>query len=211
MLRHSPLEVMDMMKPTLLAALLAFPAVAAEVGKEMPNVELRDGSTDKATKIPGLGQKVLAVFYTDADVADMNDPLADALKAMKPDLSKYAGLGVVNLSDSKAPNFIIKGVVRGKIEKYKSTILNDPDRALAKSWGLGDCNNTSVVLIIDKNKKLAHMQRGEIRGKDIESIVALVGKLIAAPAADAAPAAAAAPAEPAAQPQAPAEPAPAAP
>lgn len=199
---------------TAALALSASAALAADVGQALKDVELRDGTTDKPTGIPGFGKKVLAIFYTDADVADMNDPLADALKEKKLNLDVYKGIGVANLADSKAPNFIIRSVVRGKIEKYKSTILTDPDRALSKAWGLGDCNNTSVVVIVDKHGKVAHLQRGEIRGKDIETIVALVQKLMAepgpgeapaAPPADAAPAPQAAPAPEAAPAPAPAE------
>ncbi|MEW6433362.1 MAG: YtfJ family protein [Myxococcota bacterium] len=196
----------------LAAALLAAPVLAADVGQVLKDVELRDGTTDKPIGLPGFGSKVLAIFYADADVADMNDPLADALMAANLDLKRYAGIGVANLADSKAPNFIIKSVVRGKIEKYKSTILNDPDRLLAKAWGLGDCNNTSVVVIVGKDKKVAHVQRGEIRGKDIEAIVALVKKLMAMPGpGEAPPPQPAPPADdaPAAEPAAPAEPTPA--
>jgi hypothetical protein len=80
--------------------------------------------------------------------------------------------------DSKAPNFMIRSVVRGKIEKYKSTILTDPNHLLSGAWGLGDCNNASVVLIVGKDKKVKHVQRGEIRGKDIETIVQLIAQLI---------------------------------
>lgn len=168
-----------MVRLTCLAAtLFAVPALAADVGQEVKDVQLADGLTGKATGFPGFGEKVLSVFYTDADVADMNDPLADALKDAKLDESKYAGIGVANLKDSKAPNFIIRSVVKGKVEKYNSVILNDDDHLLRKAWGLGDCNNNSVVLIIGKDKKVHHVQRGEIRGKDIDTIVALVKKLM---------------------------------
>lgn len=153
-------------------------AGAAEVGQELTNVELRDGSTDKPSPIPDFGKKVIAVFYTDADVADMNDPLADVLKAKNLDETVYRGLGIANLADSKAPNFIIKGVVKGKIDKYKSTILTDADHSLSKGWTLGDCNNTSVVLVLGKDKKVHYLHKGGIRGKDIETVVALVEKLM---------------------------------
>lgn len=172
--------------PLALALALALPpavAAAAEVGEALVNVELRDGA-DHPTKIPDLGAKVLSIFYTDADVKDMNDPLADALKAQKFDETRYRGMGVVNLADSKAPNFLIRRAVREKIEKYKSTILTDPDRRLPSAWKLGDCNNTSVVLIVGRDGKVAHVQRGPIRGDDIAKIVELVAKLIeATPAA----------------------------
>lgn len=174
----------------------ALPAFAAEVGQTLNQLELRDGN-NKPAPIPDLGAKVLAIFYTDADVADMNDPLADALKAKGLSLDHYRGMGVVNMADSKAPNFIIRGVVRGKIEKYKSTILTDTERLLPKAWDLGDCNNTSVVLVVGKDKKVYQVHRGPVRGKDIDTTVALVEKLIAEgqqPAA--APAAAPAPVNP---------------
>jgi predicted transcriptional regulator len=188
-------------------------ALAAAVGETVEDVTLTDGANDKPTGIPDLGSKVVTIFYTDADVADMNDPLADALKKKDFDKSKYRGMGVANLSDSKAPNFIIRKVVKGKIDKYKSTILTDSGNKLAKAWKLGDCNNTSVVMVIGRDKKVHHVQRGEIRGKDVDAVVALVEKLIneapAAPAPAAVPAPAA-PAPAAAAAPVPAEPAPAA-
>lgn len=170
----------------ILAAALALAADAADVGETLPNVELRDAS-DKPARIPDLGVKVLGLFYGDADVADMNDPLADALKARKFDETRYRGLGVANLADSKAPNFLIRKIVRGKIEKYKSTILTDPDRTLAKAWKLGDCNNTSVFVLLDRTGKVIHVQRGPIRGDDITKIVELVAKLVAETPAPPAP------------------------
>ena len=163
----------------LLVALSPGAADAAEVGELLPNVELRDGS-DKPAVIPDLGAKVLAVFYTDADEKDMNDPLADAIKARKFDEQRYRGMGIVNLADSKAPNFLIRRAVREKIEKYKSTILTDPDRLLAKAWKLGGCNNTSVVVVLGTDGRVAHVQRGPIRGDDIGKIVELIARLVAA-------------------------------
>jgi predicted transcriptional regulator len=181
---------------TALAAALALApllsagrAAAAEVGEQLSNVELRDGS-DQPTKIPDLGAKVVTIFYTDADEKDMNDPLADALKARKFDETRYRGMGIVNLADSKAPNFLIRRAVREKIEKYKSTILTDPDRLLAAAWKLGDCNNTSVVIVLDREAKVQAIQRGPIRGADIDRFVELVAKLIEATPPVGAPAAA---------------------
>jgi predicted transcriptional regulator len=175
----SPLAARAVLAATLLLTLSPAAARAAEVGELVPNVELRDGA-DKRAAIPDLGAKVLAVFYTDADVKDMNDPLADAIKARKPDEQRYRGMGIVNLADSKAPNFLIRRAVREKIEKYKSTILTDPDRLLAKAWKLGDCNNTSVVVVLGRDGRVAHVQRGPIRGDDIGKIVELIARLVAA-------------------------------
>jgi len=155
------------------------PASAAEVGELLPNLQLRDGS-DKPAPLPDLGVKVVALFYNDADEADLNDPLADAIKARKFDETYYRGVGVANLADSKAPNFLIRKIVRGKIEKYKSTILTDPDRLLAKAWKLGDCNNTSVFVLLGTDGRVVHVQRGRIRGDDIAKIVETITRLVEA-------------------------------
>jgi predicted transcriptional regulator len=154
-------------------------SAGAQPGEPVENVTLRDGD-DKPAQLPDFGAKVLAVFYTDADEKDMNDPLADAIKARKFDENRYRGLGIVNLADSKAPNFLIRRAVREKIAKYKSTILTDPDRQVVKAWRLGDCNNTSVFVLIGKDGKVVHEQRGPIRGDDIPKIVEMIAKLVEA-------------------------------
>ncbi len=165
-----------------LATAFSLPATrasAAQVGDALQNVALRDAK-DEPAQIPDLGAKVLAIFYNDADEADLNDPLADAMKARKFDETRYRGVGIANLADSKMPNFLIRKVIRGKIEKYKSTILTDPDRLLASAWKLGDCNNTSVFIVIGKDGVVQYVQRGAIRGDDIPKIVELVAKLVEA-------------------------------
>ncbi len=152
-------------------------ARAAEVGQQLTDLELRDAN-DNPSRIPDFGKKVIAVFYNDADEADMNDPLADAIKARNFDLERYRGIGIANLKDSKAPNFLIRKIIRGKIEKYKSTILTDPDLLLAKAWNLGETNNTSIFVLLGKDGKVKHVQSGPIRGAEIDAIVEMIDLLI---------------------------------
>lgn len=180
------------MRPALLTLLLPVVGVAATEGDVLPDVSLQTAD-EKPTGIPSLGQKVLAIFYADGDVPDLNDPLADAITAANPNTDVYRGIGVANLADSKAPNFIIRSVIKGKIEKYESTIVTDPNRAVAKAWGLGDCNNTSVILVVGHDGKLRYSFKGAVRGEEIKKVVALIQKLIGeAEAAKATPAPAAA-------------------
>ena len=171
---------------SVLGALCLGPAGAraAKVGDTLQSPELHDASDAPAT-IPDFGVKLLAIFYNDADEADMNDPLADAIKAKKFDETIYRGIGVANLADSKAPNFLIRKIIRGKIEKYKSTILTDPDHKLSTAWELGDCNNTSVFVLVGKDKQVKHIQRGPIRGADIDAILAKMTALLEPAAAQA--------------------------
>lgn len=198
--------------------LATLPAWALDVGQSVDDVKLRDGKSNDEVPLPDLGKKVLTFFYTDADVADMNDPLGDAMKAKKLSLDHHKAIGVVNLADSKAPNFIIRAVVRKKIEKYDITILTDPDRLMAKAWGLRDANNSSVVVVVGRDKKVLYVKNGPVRGDEINTVIGIIEGAMgpAAAPAPAAPAPAAAapttPEAPAATPEAPAaEPTPAAP
>ena len=152
-------------------------AHAATVGQELSNVQMKDAE-NKPASIPDFGKKLVGIFYNDADEADMNDPLADAIKAKNFDENKYAGIGIGNLKDSKAPSFLIRKIIRGKIEKYKTTILTDPDLTLARAWDLGDCNNTSVFVLIGKDKKVKYIKKGPIRGTEIDAIVKLIEYMV---------------------------------
>lgn len=166
----------------LLAALVLLPlaerALAATVGQKLPQVTIRDANNNPAT-IPDLGRKVLAIFYSDPDVADMNDPFADRLKQANLDLTVYRGLGIANLKDTWLPDEMIRAMVRKKIEKYNATILTDPDHLLSQAWSLGDCNGSSVVLIVDKTGTLRYLKKGAMSTAEIEAGHKLVLELMA--------------------------------
>jgi len=165
-----------------LLSIVTFPlgtlvAHAASVGQELSDIQIRDAD-DKPAWIPHFGKKLIGIFYNDADASDMNDPLADAIKAKNFDESRYEGIGVGNLKDSKLPNFIIRKIIKAKVEKYKATILTDPDLTLARAWDLGDCNNTAVFILIGKDGKVRYVKKGPIRGAEIDTIVQLITDLI---------------------------------
>ena len=130
---------------------------AASVGQELSNPQIRDAEDNPAT-IPDFGTHVIGLTYSNTAAADLGDPLNDAIKAKNYDKAAYRGLGVANMKDSAAPNFIIRSIIKGKIEKYKSTILTDVDLTLPKTWGLGDCNDKSVFVLIGKDKKVKYLK-----------------------------------------------------
>lgn len=156
-------------------------ANAASVGQDVTNPQLRDAEDNPAT-MPDFGTHVLAVTYADTSVSDLGDPMNDAMKAKKYPKDIYRGIGVANMKDSSAPNFVIRKVVKSKIEKYKSTILTDPDLSLAKTWNLGSCKGKSVLTIIGKDKKIKYIRYTDKSNPwnkaEIDKVLALLDELI---------------------------------
>ncbi|HSV97535.1 MAG TPA: YtfJ family protein [Spirochaetota bacterium] len=155
---------------------------AANVGDTVSNVTVRDASNNPA-QIPDLGVKVLTIFYSDADAADIADPVSDALKARKFPEVQYRGQGIANLKDSKAPNFIIRRVIKGKEQKYNTKILTDPEHSLKNAWGLASCNDASAVIVIGKDRKIKYInylrKTNPANEAEVAKIVGLVESLIA--------------------------------
>ena len=174
-------SVMSILSALALSALL-FPASHAlaepKVGDKLENPEVRDAK-DAPARLPEWGNKVLLIMYTDPDEADQNDEFADAVKAANLPKDVFQSMGVANMKDAPAkPNWIIRSIVRGKVKKYKVTILTDPDRSLIAQWDLGDCNNKSVALIIGKDKKLKYIKKGQLSADEIKSTLELLKKVI---------------------------------
>ncbi len=164
-------------------AILAFAAgagyvhAAATVGQELTNPQLRDAD-DKPATIPDFGTHVMTVTYADSSVSDLADPISDATKARKYDKAIYRGIGVANMKDSVAPNFVIRKIVKSKMEKYKSTILTDPDLTLAKTWNLGPCKGKSVFVLIGKDKKIKYIKYADKNSPWTPSEIAAVLKIM---------------------------------
>lgn len=161
-------------------AVLSMPLIALALapGDLVKNVSIRDAN-DKPATIPFFGQRVITIFYTDADVSDQNDPFADYLKAADLPEDKHKGIGIANLKDAPwKPNSLIRAIIRSKIEKYDATILTDPDLTLAKSWNLGNCDELSVVIVIDKAGKVQYVKKGALSKAEMEKVLTLIKGLI---------------------------------
>lgn len=154
-------------------------APEVKVGDALPDATIRDAKNQPAP-IPELGKKILLVLYTDPDEANQNDPFADAVKAKGMDQTVFKSVGIANMKDAPAkPDWIIRRIVQKKIDKYNVTILTDPERLLIDQWHLGDCNNKSVVLIIDKEKKLRFFKKGKLSDADQAAALKLLDDLVA--------------------------------
>lgn len=161
----------------LVAALIPAAALALGVGQTVSTVQIRDANNNPAT-IPDIGGKVISLFYTDPDVKDQNEKFREELKAQNFDKNKYRGIGVANLKDTWKPNFIIRKIIRGKMEKFKSLILTDTDHTLKNKWSLGDCNEKDVVIIIGKDRKVKYFKPGPMSESDRKQALQIVKDLL---------------------------------
>lgn len=153
-------------------------AVALNKGDTVTNVTVKD-SKDKDAQIPDIGSKVLAIFYTDPDVQNQNEPFRDLLNKSGLDLAKFRGLGVVNMKDTLLANAIIRSVVRGKEKKFNSLILTDPSHLLKNAWNLGDANGKDIVIIIGKDKKVHYIKAGKMTEAEQQKGLELIRELCA--------------------------------
>lgn len=153
-----------MMKYLVVLALVIFGgrydicAQQAALGKSVSSLQLVDPN-DHSKAIPFIGEKVVVLFYTDPDEKDVNDPLSEALKAKNYPKEKYAGVGIANCKDTWIPDAAIRMKARQKEKQFPgSIVLLDTKRIVSQAWGLGDCNNAGVVIIIGKDAKIKFIQ-----------------------------------------------------
>jgi hypothetical protein len=143
-------------------------ALAATIGQVVSTVQIMD-AYKKPVTIPNIGAKVVAVYYNDYEGADVNDPSADVLKNAKLDEKTFYSCGVANLKDNPKwlADWVVRLVVKGKVEKYKTDIFLDKNHALKNAWNLGDCDNGSVTVIIGKDKKIKYLKKVTTRAESI--------------------------------------------
>jgi len=162
-----------------LAGFVAVQALSA--GQAVSNINIKDAN-DQPASIPDFGSKVLTIVYGDSDASDFSDPISDALKAKNFPESKQRGIGIANMKDSPAPNWLIRKIIKRKIEKYQATILTDLDLSVPKAWGLGDCNNKSVFIIVGTDKKVKYINyfyKNHLPTQaDIDTVVNLMTTLV---------------------------------
>jgi len=153
-------------------------AFGLAVGDTVSTVEIKDAN-NKPASIPDIGKKVIALFYTDPDVKDQNEPFRDMLKAAKLDETKYRGIGVGNLKDTWKPNWIIRKIIRNKMEEFKSLILTDLDHTLKNKWNLGATDEKDIVIIIGKDRKVKMFKASKMSDAEKAAGLKLVKDLIA--------------------------------
>lgn len=148
-----------------------------KVGDRAPDFTLQDPTGKSYTlEAPEFRGKVLSIFYVDPDESDMNEHVSEALKKAADDkiLDRiyYKGFGITNLKATWLPNVIIKAKVKSKQEKYQTTILLDYDYTILNLWGLE--NDSSNLVVLDKERICRYLYKGKIPGSEIPRIIALI-------------------------------------
>ncbi len=168
------------MKMKNLALLLALTlgasaAAAQELPRKVNNVEVLD-LDGKPTKLPYFGEKNLMIFYVDPDHHKQNSDFTDELERNhRAKGDNLYGFGVMNLKDAPmVPNGMARSMAKKRTETNGATVLADQDRILSKAWGLGDCNNQFVLLLVSKEGELVFLRKGLLSEQDIEAFYKVV-------------------------------------
>ena len=161
---------------SLLLTILSL-SIALELGKVPQHIYLED---ELGTKINGdafsskmLKDKVYVLFYVDPDEKEMNEHVSTALKAEEFDRHHYGSVAIINMAATWLPNFAIASKLKKKQEKYPDTIyVKDLQSVLVKEWDLAD--DSSNVLLFDKDGKLLFLKRGKLSDKEVTELILLI-------------------------------------
>ena len=148
--------------------LAASAAAAQELPRKVNNVEVLDLDGNPA-KLPHWGEKNLMIFYVDPDRHKQNEAFTtDMEKNHRAEGDNLVGFGVMNLMDAPLiPNNMARMMARKRTESNGAIVLADESRTLSTAWGLGDCNNKFVLLLVSKEGELVFMRKGELSQADI--------------------------------------------
>jgi len=168
-----------MTKIFLALSLMLGSSMAIELGQVPSNVVIEGENggnvNGKAWDSSMLKGKVYTLFYVDPDEKDLNNPLADALKARKFDRKKVNSVAIVNLAATWLPNIVIEAKLKDKQKKFPDTLyVKDKKKVLVKEWNLADDN--SDILIFNQKGKLIYKKFGEVSASEIKKVIALIEK-----------------------------------
>ena len=168
-----------MQKVVLVFLVFVGSCMAVELG-QVPSSVTIDG--DNGGRIDGtawsssmLKGKIYTLFYVDPDERNLNNPLADALKARKFDRKKVNSVAIINLAATWLPNIVIEAKLKDKQKKFPDTLyVKDKKKILVKEWNLADDN--SDILIFNQKGKLIYKKFGEVSASEIKDVIALIEK-----------------------------------
>ncbi len=154
---------------------------AIELGEVPPSITLEnkdggklDGTAWESSMLQG---KIYTLFYVDPDERNLNNALAEAIKAKNFDRKKVNSVAIINLAASWLPNVVLEAKLKEKQKKFPHTIyVKDKNKILVNAWNLEDDN--SDILIFDQKGKLIYKRFGKVSESEIEKVISLIEKSI---------------------------------
>ena len=147
---------------------------AVELPHKVDNLTLKDAK-GKSVTLPMWGEKNLLIFYVDPDRHRQNHDFVAAMEEQQFAAGdNIYGFGVINLKDTWLPNNVIVSLASKRTEKNGATIIADTNRIMAKEWGLGDCNNKFIIMIVSKDGDLVFCRKGEFSEQDQKDFIEIV-------------------------------------
>lgn len=155
----------------LAASALCVSAVTAqELPRKVSNVTVLD-LDGKPTTLPYFGEKNLMIFYVDPDHHKQNNDFTVEMEENhRAEGENLYGFGVMNLKDAPmVPNGMARNMAKKRTASNGATVLADQERKLSTEWGLGDCNNQFVLMLVSKEGELVFLRKGELSEQDKEA------------------------------------------
>ena len=151
--------------------------LSLSLGESVKPVVLSGEDGGKVDGTPWSSQmiknKVYLIFYVDPDEKDTNNALSQSLKEAKFDPQKYTSIAIVNLAATWMPNFAIEAKLKAKQKQYPNAIyVKDKTKKLIREWGLKD--DSSDILLFDKQGILIYKYEGKLNDKEIEKVLRLI-------------------------------------
>lgn len=166
----------------LLVAIFVVSAVEAQVletPRKVENLTINDINGNPTT-LPEFGQKNLLIFYVDPDSylkGGANKKLSDELEENgRAAGAAIRGFGVMNFPDTGLPKNMVRNMARKRAAKNGATILDDDQQLLKKAWGLGDCNNKFVLMVVSKEGELVYCAKDDLDEAGIEAFYQFIDK-----------------------------------
>ena len=171
------MKIKVLLAATMLIASTTAIAQEAELLRKVNNVTLLDLNGKEAT-LPEWGNKNLMIFYVDPDHHKQNQDFTEELEQNgRASGEAIVGFGVMNLKDAPmVPNGMARNLASKRTEKNGATVLADQNRTLSTEWGLGNCNNLFVLLLVSKEGELVYMKKGPLSEADKEEFYQVVDK-----------------------------------
>lgn len=136
--------------------------------KKVENVKILNLDGNEAS-LPNFGKKNLMIFYIDPEKHKQNEAFTIEMEENhKAEGENLYGFGIINAADAWYPNGTIRSMAKKRTEKNGATVLTDQKHTLRDAWGLGDCNDKFVLLVVSKDGELVYCKKGELSRKDID-------------------------------------------